>query len=61
MISNSQVQSSFCVSQQFGNRSRWGIFIGIAFLGVVSASAQAAVFTVNSPSDVVDANPGNGI
>ena len=27
----------------------------------LSAPAQAAVFTVNSPADAVDANPGNGV
>jgi CSLREA domain-containing protein len=47
--------------QQYGNTSRWGVLIGITFLGVfLSASAQATVFTVNSASDGLDANPGNG-
>ena len=36
--------------------------LGDPLLGVfLSASAQAAVFTVNSPSDAVDVGPGNGI
>jgi CSLREA domain-containing protein len=48
--------------EQCGNTSRWGIGIGITLLGVfLSASAQAAVFTVNSPFDVSDANPGNRV
>src|SRR5262249_38098856 len=39
-----------------------GAFSAAAFLGVfLSASAQAAVFTVNSPFDVSDANPGDGV
>ena len=34
----------------------------MTLLGVfLSASAQAAVFTVNNSADVVDANPGNGV
>jgi CSLREA domain-containing protein len=45
-----------------GNASRWGFVTGITLLGVfLSASAYAAVFTVNSPFDVSDANPGNGV
>ena len=48
--------------QQYGNRRSWGIVLGVTLLGVfLSASAQAATFTVNSPLDVVDAVPGNGI
>ena len=45
-----------------GNTSRWDVVIGITLLGVfLSASAQAATFTVNNPLDVVDAAPGNGV
>ena len=40
----------------------WGSSSWITLLGVfLSASAQAATFTVNSPLDVMDANPGNGV
>jgi len=59
-----QRQRSLCILQQCKNKnmSRWRAVIGITLLGVfLSASAQAAVFAVNSASDVVDANPGNGI
>jgi CSLREA domain-containing protein len=36
--------------------------LGITLLGAfLSARVQAAVFTVNSPSDVSDATPGNGV
>ena len=39
-----------------------GYRLGVTLLGVfLSVSAQAATFTVNSPLDVVDAVPGNGI
>ena len=48
--------------EQCGNASRWDVVIRITLLGVfLSTSAQAAVFTVNSPFDVSDANPGNGV
>src|SRR5262245_54000162 len=48
--------------EQCGNTRRCGAVIGITLLGIfLSASAWAAVFTVNSPSDVSDANPGNGV
>src|SRR6476620_2543935 len=44
------------------NMSRWGVAIGITLFGIfLSASTHAAVFTVNSPVDVSDASPGNGI
>ena len=62
MTSNSRRQRLLSFLQQFGNRSAFGGALGAALLGVfLSASAQAAVFTVNSPSDVVDAAPGNGV
>jgi hypothetical protein len=66
MTSDSQGQRLLHVSQQSGNRSRWGAVVTIALLRVfLSASAQAAVFTVNSPSDgfsgAFDANPGDGV
>jgi len=42
--------------------NRWTIIIAITLLGVfLSGSAHAAVFTVNSASDGVDASPGDGI
>ena len=63
MASNSQAQRIFHGSLRFRNGSRWGVALGTTLLGVfLSALADAAaVFTVNSPSDVGDANPGNGI
>jgi hypothetical protein len=62
MISNSQGQLLLSFSQQFRKNSAWNLALGITLLGVfLSASAQAAVFTVNSPSDAVDVGPGNGI
>ena len=54
MTSNSRVQHLLHVSQRSSKSSGWGVVIGIALLGVfLSASAQAAIFTVNSPADVV--------
>src|SRR5262245_9167069 len=48
--------------EQCGNPRRWGAVMGITLLGVfLSAVAQAATFTVNSPFDVSDANPGNRV
>jgi hypothetical protein len=67
MTSDSQGKRLLHVSQQSGNRSRWGAVVTIKLLGVfLSASAQAAVFTVNTPSDgsfgaFFDANPGDGV
>jgi hypothetical protein len=62
MIRNSQGQLLLSFSQQFRKNSAWNLALGITLLGVfLSASAQAAVFTVNSPSDAVDVGPGNGI
>ena len=62
MTSYSQAQHLLSVLQQARNTSRWGIVIGVTLLGVfLSAPGQAAFFTVNSPSDAVDANPGNGV
>ena len=67
MTSNSRGQGDSPFSQQFGNRGRWAVVIGMALLGLflLSVSAQAAVFTVNSPSDgffgAFDANPGDGV
>jgi len=50
------------VLQRLRNTGRCGVAIGIALLGIfLSASTHAAVFTVNSPVDVSDASPGNGI
>ena len=51
---------------QLRKTSAWRVARGIALFGVfLSASAQAAVFTVNSPSDgsfgARDANPGDGV
>ena len=62
MISSSQGQRLLSVLQQCGNTRRWGVVTGITLLGVfLSASARAAVFTVNNPFDVSDVNRGNGI
>jgi CSLREA domain-containing protein len=62
LISNSHGRRILHVLQRFGKIGGWGVTLGITFLGVsLSASAQAATFTVDSPSDVRDANPGNGI
>ena len=64
MRSNSQGQRILHRSQQFRKNNAWGVALGITLLGVfLSASAHAAVFTVNSPSDppAGDANPGDGI
>ena len=50
------------VLQRLRNTGRCGVAIGITLLGIfLSASTHAAVFTVNSPVDVSDASPGNGI
>jgi hypothetical protein len=39
-----------------------GVALEITLLGVfLSAPAHAAVFAVNSPSDVEDISPGNGV
>ena len=69
MTSNSRGQGDSPFSQQFGNRGRWAVVIGMALLGLflLSVSAHAAVFTVNTPSDgffgfsPFDANPGDGV
>jgi CSLREA domain-containing protein len=62
MTSKSQKHSIVGFLQLPGNKSSRGILIGLALLGVfLIAPAQAAVFTVNSPADVVDASTGNGI
>jgi CSLREA domain-containing protein len=64
MISNAQGQRILHDSQQFRKSSVFVVALGVALVGVIlSASAQAAVFTVNSPSDppAGDANPGDGI
>ena len=62
MTSNSRVQHLLHVTQRSRKKSRWGVVIGIALLGVlVSASAQAALFTVNNTIDLVDAQPGDGV
>src|SRR6516164_5100449 len=50
------------VLRQAGNRSALGVVLWITLLGVfLSTSAQAAVFTVNSPFDVSDSNAGDGV
>lgn len=60
MISNWQAQRILHDAQQFRKNSGWGAALGITFLGVfLSASVHAAIFTVNSPSDVVGAAPLN--
>ena len=53
---------------QLRKNSAWRVALGIALFGVfLSASAQAAIFTVNTPSDgsfgfsAFDANPGDGV
>ena len=59
MTSNLQRQRTLHVSQQTRKSIGWGSVIGIALLRIfLSASVQAAVFTVNSPEDAVD---GGGI
>jgi hypothetical protein len=60
MINNAQGQRIISFSRQVRGKSAWDVALGIALLGVVlSAAAEAAVFTVNSPSDVVGAVPLN--
>jgi CSLREA domain-containing protein len=62
MTSKSQKHSIVGFLQLSGKKSARGVLFGLALLGVfVVTPAQAAVFTVNSPSDVVDANRGNGV
>ncbi|MGB7951982.1 MAG: choice-of-anchor Q domain-containing protein, partial [Candidatus Binatia bacterium] len=62
MRSDSQGQQIISALYQFWKNSAWGIALVITLLGAfLSTSAQAATFRVNSPSDVVDANPGNGV
>jgi CSLREA domain-containing protein len=62
MTSNAQGQRLLPFSQHFRQNSAWGVVLAIALFGVfLSASAQAAVVTVNSPLDDVDANPGDGV
>lgn len=55
-------QRVLVVFQGFRNVGRCGLVLAIAFFGIfLTASAHAAVFTVNSSFDLSDANPGNGI
>jgi CSLREA domain-containing protein len=62
MTSNSRGQHFLSASPQFRKSNSWRVALLTPLLGVfVSASAQAAVFTVNSSADVVDTNPGNGV
>ena len=63
MTSNLQRQRIRRFSRRSGNRSVLGVAAGIALSSEYFFQLQprAAVFTVNSPSDVVDANPGNGV
>jgi CSLREA domain-containing protein len=62
MTSKLQRHSIVSFLQLSGDKSAWGVLFGLALLGVFLVfPAHAAVFTVNSPSDVVDANPGNGV
>jgi CSLREA domain-containing protein len=60
MITNSHRQSIFHFPPQFRKKTACCFIVGIALLGTfLSASAQGATFTVNSPSDVVGAAPLN--
>ena len=60
MITNSHRQSIFHFPPQFRKKTACCFIVGIALLGAfLSASAQGATFTVNSPSDVVGAAPLN--
>jgi CSLREA domain-containing protein len=62
MRSNAQGQPTLSKSQRSMNSRAFGVALGVGLLGAfLSASAHAVTFTVNSPSDVVDANPGNGV
>jgi CSLREA domain-containing protein len=62
MISNSQTQRMFSFSELPVQKSAWGVFFSLVLLEVfLITPAQAATFTVNSPLDVSDANPGNGV
>jgi CSLREA domain-containing protein len=60
MRSNSQAQRFRSVSPQFGKSSSWILAVGMALLAVfLSTPARAAIFTVNSTSDVAGAAPFN--
>ena len=66
LIGNSRAQRDSASSQRSGNRGRWGVVVTVVLLWVfLSASAHAATFTVNTPSDgfagAFDANPGDGV
>jgi CSLREA domain-containing protein len=62
MTSKSQKYSIVSSLQLYEKKDARGVLFGVALLGfVLVGSAQAAVFTVNSPSDVVDASTGNGV
>jgi hypothetical protein len=63
MTSNARRQHFLSFSSQSRKSSSWGVALGITILGVfLSASAEAAVFTVNNPTDPLpDAKPGDGI
>ena len=66
LIGNSRAQRDSASSQRSGNRGRWGVVVTVVLLWVfLSASAHAATFTVNTPSDgfagAFDANAGDGV
>src|SRR5262245_53164208 len=62
MMSNWQVQHLLHGSHRLRKNRTWSAAVGIVLLAVfLSASAQAAVFTVNTNIDLADANPGDGV
>jgi CSLREA domain-containing protein len=62
MIIHLRTQRILYVSKQLWKNSTWRVHLGTALFGIfLSASAQSAVFTVNTPVDIGDANPGNGV
>src|SRR5262245_17575861 len=62
MESHAPQHRLFSVLRQAGSAGALGIVLWITLLNVsLSTSADAATFTVNSPLDLMDANPGNGV
>ena len=62
MTSNWRKQRILRDPQQSRKYSAWGAALGIALLGVLlSAQVYAATFTVNTATDIADANPGDGV
>jgi len=62
MVIHLRTQRILYVSKQLWKNSTWRVYLGTALFGIfLSASAQSAVFTVNTPVDIGDANPGNGV